>query len=136
MRLFWSAAVALLVGMGFSFPASALLVEINLAGGNPNEVTRDTVTGLDWLDVTETTGVSFNSAVTFATTSFGAGWRHATGSELCVLFQNHGLSSAPAPCPGGFGPFASGRDPLIDLFGQTAGDASQQRRARLPGKGT
>ena len=37
-----------------SHPASAVLIEVDLPGGNLNEVTRDTLTGLEWLDLTET----------------------------------------------------------------------------------
>ena len=78
--------------------AEAILIEIDLPGGNLNEVTRDTVTGLDWLDLPATVNISFNDAIGAATSSFGSGWRRATGSEVCSLFAREAL--APSPCPG------------------------------------
>ena len=84
-----------------TYQAEAILIEIDLPGGNLNEVTRDTVTGLDWLDLTATTNISFTNAITTAIGSFGAGWRHATGTEVCSLFAREAF--APNPCPSNVG---------------------------------
>lgn len=62
--------------------------------------TTDTVTGLDWLDVTASIGLSFNQV----SAQFGAGqqfegWRYATRAELTTLLGNAGIAphnSSPA----------------------------------------
>ena len=43
--------------------------------------TRDTTSGFDWLDVTETQGLSYDEVV--AGPLYSAGWRHATVPEWC-----------------------------------------------------
>jgi len=56
-------------------------------------ITRDTGTGLDWLDVTETRGISYNQVI--AQMGAGAayeGWRYATASELDLLITNFGYT--------------------------------------------
>lgn len=72
-------------------PASAVLISIDDATFGVDSVTRDTVTGLEWLDVNKSAGVSF----LFITTGIGggaafAGWRHATTPELTALFETVG----------------------------------------------
>ncbi len=48
---------------------------------------RDTDSGLDWLDVTSTLGLSYDDIVGGAGGWVTAGWRHATSEELCVLWN-------------------------------------------------
>lgn len=56
-------------------------------------ITRDTETGLDWLDVTETRGLSYNQ-VTAQMGVGGAyeGWRYATASEVDLLITHFGYT--------------------------------------------
>ena len=72
-------------------PASAFLRDLDT-------VTRDTDTGLDWLDLTETLGASFNDIVARTGVWRDNGWRHATIDEVCALFVTH--LGEPIPCPG------------------------------------
>ena len=74
-----------------SAPASGTLLDL----GN---VTRDTSTGLDWLDVTQTQGVSVDQVNAGFGGFIAAGWRFATAAELCGLFASPGdtLSNCPS----------------------------------------
>lgn len=79
---------AAILCIGICAPASAALIEIDLPGGNFNEVTRDTTSGVDWLDVTETRGLSFNEVV--AGPFYAEGWVHATVPQWCGLVAGLG----------------------------------------------
>ena len=76
-----------LVGLTLSLTANAAIVDM----GN---ITRDTATGLDWLDLTETNGRSFNdiSSKLGASQEFD-GWRYATADEVQTLWNNLGMPS-------------------------------------------
>lgn len=79
--------------------ANAALVGINDplygAGQDGQNITLDTNTGLQWLDVTLTTNRSYNDiAGQFGSSGDFAGWRHAQGNELVTLFGNAGLPAA------------------------------------------
>jgi hypothetical protein len=49
-------------------------------------ITRDTDTGLDWLDVSATANLSYNQVVASALVQ-SEGWRYATEAEVCVWFS-------------------------------------------------
>jgi hypothetical protein len=72
------AVIALVALLGH--PARADLVDFVDFG----TYTLDTSTGLLWLDVTETLGLSYNDVV--ASDLYDSGWRHAMPEEICVLF--------------------------------------------------
>ena len=65
-------------------PATAVITDL----GN---VTRVTTSGFDWLDVTETNGLSYNEVV--AGPLYDEGWRHATVPEWCDFVGGLGASS-------------------------------------------
>ena len=111
-RLLLALLFALLVGSR----AAAELVEIDLVTPGDGLVTRDTVTGLDWLDLTETTLLSYTDVVTGAGGYTAAGWRHATGDEVCALFANE---LAPVPCPDGNAAVFSQFTQVVSLLGVT-----------------
>jgi hypothetical protein len=58
--------------------------------------------GLDWLDLTETRGVSYNTISAQLTDSSSSlyGWRYATGQEFDLLMQDFGFTSS-ASCSTG-----------------------------------
>ncbi len=76
--------------MGMAGAADALLISQDLNVAGDGLVTRDTSTGLDWLDVTATLGLSYNDAeaTSFVTTQ---GFRHANTTEVATLFFNGGV---------------------------------------------
>jgi hypothetical protein len=80
-----------------------------------SDFSTDTATGLDWLDVTKTRGLSWNAvnaatlpgaSATTVTNADGdmvdlAGWRFATGAEFDELVQNFGYNALTTGCAGG-----------------------------------
>jgi hypothetical protein len=93
--------------------ASATLLEVDLLESGDALITRDTETGLDWLDLPATAlpedqppgpwlnwwQLSFRSYDWIAASGwYREGWRHAASAEVCDLFASHAL--APNPCPG------------------------------------
>jgi hypothetical protein len=63
------------------------------------DVTRDASTGLDWLDVTVTQGLSYNQvAARLGPGGDFEGWRFATADELGELIVNFGYVDRPISC--------------------------------------
>jgi hypothetical protein len=53
------------------------------------DYTRDTVTGLDWLDVDLTAGISYDSVLSGTGGYISQGWRYATGNEIDALAMRY-----------------------------------------------
>jgi hypothetical protein len=84
-----------------ALPAHAELVEVDLNAPGDALVTRDTDSGLDWLEVEGvTTGLSYEDIQAGAGGWLAAGWRYATQAEVCHLFTAH----ADLPCNSGESP--------------------------------
>jgi hypothetical protein len=70
--------------------ARAELVEVDLNAPGDALVTRDTETGLDWLDLGGvTTNLSYDAIQGGAGGWIASGWRYATQAEVCALFVDH-----------------------------------------------
>lgn len=108
---------SLLIGV----PASAALQVVDLDSPGDGLITRDTATGLEWLDVSETSGLSYNEVEAGADGWLASGWRHATGAQVCDLFARHALAPAPCPSTTGASAAADQTSTLIGLLGSTAG---------------
>ena len=82
-------AVLLLVAA----PASADLGEADLLAPGDGLLTVDSASGLEWLDLTETTGQTYDAVLAgfggFTTT---LGFRFATASEVSALYTNAGVN--------------------------------------------
>lgn len=88
-----------MVSATIAIDADAALIGINDplygAGQDGQNITLDTDTGLQWLDVTLTTNRSYNDiAGQFGSGGDFTGWRHATAGELIEFFGNAGLPAA------------------------------------------
>lgn len=68
------------------FTCGAALVERDLAASGDRNLTFDTTSGLEWLDLDLNAGLAPNAAQAQA-----SGFRFATVAELSSLMQNHGL---------------------------------------------
>lgn len=80
-----------------------------------DRTTIDTVTGLEWLDVTESLNLSYDDvAVEFNTGGMFEGYRYASTIETEELFNAFEL-----PQPSGSDPDPTGGYSFISLFGQT-----------------
>lgn len=85
------------------FSASAELVNEDWNGGT-NNLTRDTETGLRWLDLTESRALTRDHVITqFDSGGDFEGFRYATNAEVITLWSNFGIdlsASAPMSTPG------------------------------------
>ena len=83
------------------------------------DFTRDTSTGLDWLDVTLTQNKTTNVILGGWGGYIDAGWSYASEAQVCALFG--ALGDPISSCPGPVGdPIAPGSAAtLISLLGQT-----------------
>lgn len=95
MNRMWISTGVLAVIFSMSLPVSPLLAEL-ISVDDPiyglGSITRDTDTGLDWLDVTVTVGRSYNDI--FSALGSGGefeGWRFATVSNIVDLLGNAGV---------------------------------------------
>jgi hypothetical protein len=96
--------------------ANAALVSADLSIVGDGLITRDTNSGMEWLDLTESQNYSYN----YVSSQFGIGgqfegWRYATSSEVDTLLDN----------AGGTGPYDGDStvnngigEPLLELWGK------------------
>jgi hypothetical protein len=101
----------------FAPPAKADLVSIDLASAGDGLVTRDTVNGLEWLDLPLTAGQSVSywlgnncGGVPECPPGgwFNNGWRMANGPEVCNLFAQFDSFQPIPPCPDDYEYLANG----------------------------
>lgn len=110
----------------FFITAMAIATFSHAAFLDNGDFSTDTQSRLDWLDVTETLGLSYNQ-VQAQFTSGGSldGWRYATGDEFDQLLINFGFT--PEVCSNGTqfcsfsGDFQSVTPPFIVQLGDTSG---------------
>lgn len=75
-----------------SFSASAAVVNANWKTAGDNLLTHDEVTGLKWLDLTETTNISRDYVLTqLGTGGDFEGFHYATSAEVVILWSNFGI---------------------------------------------
>jgi len=87
-----------IMALSFSLSANAALLSIDSSFG-ADSVTRDTATGLDWLDVTQTRGLSYDQVnAQMVSGGLYEGWRYATVAELDQLIVNFGYSAVNQNC--------------------------------------
>ena len=76
-----------------SFNVSAAVVSTDWLTAGDNLITHDTVSGLDWLDLTETNDLSYDFVSgQLVTGGQFAGWRYATNTEVITLWNNFGIN--------------------------------------------
>lgn len=115
-------------------PAFAVLKEVDLATPGDGLVTRDTDTGLDWLDLTQTTNLSYDDVVGGAGGWVADGWGYAGTAQVCDLFSK--LGSVPSPCPGMLTATGNTISMHTNLLGVTASDANNVGLGGLYDDGT
>jgi len=96
--------------------ANAALVSVDWQTSGDNLITRDTTSGLEWLDLTESRDLSFN----YVSSQLGAGgefegWHYATAGEVDTFIDSAG-GTGPYD---GYSAVNNGiGDPLLDLWGK------------------
>lgn len=101
-----------------------LSTSLNAALINNDTFTTDTRSGLDYLDITESTGLTYQ----YVTNNLRKGqqfegWRHATQNEIESLFVSAGLSQCIPSCVANELPLAK----LINLWSATVSDTNMNR---------
>lgn len=88
--------VALPLTLAFAPPASAVLLEVDLVpGSGDRDLTRDTTTGLDWLDLELTLNLSVDDVDAGIGGWTAQGFRVATISEVFTLHMGLGVFETP-----------------------------------------
>jgi hypothetical protein len=83
--------------------------------------THDSATGLDWLDVTATTGFSYDDVINNNGVSYVAdGWHYATKADFLTLAADAGVPVFVGPNDPAYSIAASNALALINLFGPTS----------------
>jgi hypothetical protein len=101
-----------------STAAHATLMPGDLFAPGDGLVTHESVSGLEWLDTSQTRTLSYGGVLAGAGGWRDAGWRPATAAEVCGLIAQVGLT--PSPCPGGAdGSADDAGQLLLDLLGVT-----------------
>lgn len=96
MRRFWLSAVqrmaasVALLSTSLVQPAQATLLEFDSSFGSKT-ITRDTDTGLDWLDLPVSIGTIAEVDARLAPGGDLYGWRRATTTEVLTFWQNAGV---------------------------------------------
>ncbi len=89
-------------------------------------ITRDTASGLDWLDVTQTQGLSYNQVLAqMGAGGAFAGWRYATVGEFDQLITNFGYPVSTGNCSNSTTHCdlnIPGDSPIIEQIIRTLGD--------------
>lgn len=89
--------------------AEATLIEVDFSSAGDKLLTVDTETGLEWLDVTATMGISKDQVIAgsngYVTDN---NFRYATGTEILALFNGVGINTT-------FGGSDSFKAPAIEL---------------------
>lgn len=80
--------------LSFALPARAAFVALNDPAFGPGSITQDTATGLEWLDIDLTAGLSYNDvAAGFGPGGAFEGFAHASLEQVDTLFLNAGFSA-------------------------------------------
>ena len=104
--------------LGFSGSASAAILSADHSEFGVGSITKDTDTGLEWLDVTKSTNRSYNYVSgQFDVGGEFEGWRHATSTEVMNFFDSGGAAGA---YNGDLGSHQNWVVNLVDLWGSTA----------------
>ncbi len=92
MKIIYKTFYALLLALVFQSIANASLIEIDLYSYGDKLITRDTDTGLDWLDLTSTLNISYDDMQTkISSGGEFEDFRYATTADIDRLQQSAGL---------------------------------------------
>jgi len=99
-----------------SAQANAILLSVDFISSGDGLLTRDTDTGLEWLDLTATSNASINDVLNGYGDFISSGFRYASIDELTTLYTNAEIVNLT----GSFVPANwQGANQLISLMGMT-----------------
>ena len=110
----------LLLATLYSSSALGAIIMVTDAGfpGGANNVTRDLGTGLDWLDWTASTNISFDSMTPLLGTTY-QGWSHASQAQVTTLMSNFGVPVASYPGLSVLNDGGTSATSFLNFFGAT-----------------
>jgi len=118
----------LIISLLFMSSTQAAIVSLDWKTTGDNLITRDTVSGLNWLDLTETNNMSYDYII--GQLGIGgqfAGYRYATNSEVVGLWSNFGVDlSANQPVS------ASEPDPKVMSAALVLGNIMNEKNSYFP----
>ena len=85
------ASVWIFVSASAAAPSSAALISVDLNIPGDGLLTRDTVSNLEWLDLTQTVGYSYDEIVAGLGGFMGLGFRHAMEQEVETILPQFGF---------------------------------------------
>lgn len=96
-KIFLSKIATLTILLLFSLVANASLVSMDWKSAGDGTLTYDDRSGLWWLDLTETAGMSYSQvSAQLSTGGLLEGWRYATITEAREIYAQFGLTSGAA----------------------------------------
>jgi hypothetical protein len=119
MKIFTTLAIVTALASTMAFSASAEIINTDLNAAGDNLVITDTVTGLEFLNLNKTMGMTVSAVKAQLNTTF-LGWRLSTGEEASSMLSNllEGY--------GGYIPYVhGGKSSYGSLLGENTTDALQ-----------
>lgn len=109
-----------IVSFALSFPASAALIGVDWQTAGDSLLVRDTTTNLEWLKLTETTGMTYGAVSgQLGTGGSFEGLRYATNAEVINLFSDYfGIALGPSDY---YGETPAYLDPGVRLASEALG---------------
>jgi len=112
---FWNLASTVVV-LTLSGSVNAAIISTDWQTADDDLITQDTASGLEWLDLTVTAGMSFNDvSAQFGSGGNYDGWRYATRAEVAGLWDSFGGD-------GVYTGWSSGNNGLFDVVSSYVGD--------------
>ena len=108
---------SIILALSFAGAANAALIERDRYNPNDGLITFDSTTGLEWLDVSETQGMSYNDVLSDQSIQFD-GWRYATKGEVGDLFGYIDIPEGPTGSASGS---STTIDPALTNIDETLG---------------
>lgn len=116
-----TAPIAILAGLLLATPAGAVLIAQDLSAPGDELLTLDSDTNLQWLDLTETAGLSYDDIIGGAGGYLAAGFSFATTTQVATLWADAGIvDTSGTPIVGN----RAAADLLLSLLGCTSGCGS------------
>jgi len=85
--------ISITSALALSVSVNAAIISVDWQSAGDNLITRDTETGLNWLDLTVTNGMSFNTVNgQLGSGGLYEGFRYATGQEVVDLYAKFGVT--------------------------------------------
>ncbi len=115
--------ISITSALALSASVNAAIISVDWQSAGDNLITRDTDTGLNWLDLTVTNGMSYNTVNgQLGSGGLYEGFRYATGQEVVDLYAKFGIALVAYSPNFSYGSV----DPGIVMAGDFLGNIAQE----------